>query len=192
MTWLKKLSAIALILCLTGCAGVDIGGLITATWDAIGQSHPTPPVVPPPVQPPPDEPVPPKPPTDPGDAQIGGSLILFDLPQTAVDMYQAGFPCREGVCLYALGQVANGWPIPAQSDELALMATYYDRIGLWYEDKVRLHSGLLKNNPSLTVTILANDAKDRFGCRIGPATMERLKEFGDRVQMGYFVSESEY
>ncbi len=77
------------------------------------------------------DPVPdPVPDPDPGHEE---SLVLLDLPQTAVKMFQAGFPGREGVLLYALGQVANGWPIPGQSEELITIASFYDHIVVWYE-----------------------------------------------------------
>jgi len=133
-----------------------------------------------------------------------GAMVLFDLPQTAIDMFKAGFPGREGVLLYALGQVANGWPIPGESEELALINEYYDppedgkphlhrwELMRWHDKQLGEVIKKLRGNPGLTVTIIANDVKDRFGCRIGPPVYERLKDFGDRVQMGYFVPESEY
>lgn len=130
-----------------------------------------------------------EPPTPP---PVVETLTLFDLPQTAVDMFQAGFPGRDGVLLYALGQVANDWPIPGQSHELILIASYYDKIGLWYEARINEIKTKLNQNPGLSVIIIGNDQINRFGCRIGPATAERLKEFGDRVQMGTIVPESEY
>lgn len=146
-----------------------------------------------PVKPIPET-IPPKPETKPPkpDPIPLKEMVLFDLPQTAIDMFKQGFPGREGVLLYALGQVANGWPIPGQSEELITIASFYDQINVWYEAKVVRAYDDLKSNPGLTLTIIANDQKDRFGCRIGPASFSRLKEFGDRVQMGQIVPESEY
>jgi hypothetical protein len=188
MNWLKKILTVSLVLALTSCAGVDL----QPYWDAFqawnetyNQPQPPAPVIPVPV------PDPPKPPEVPPPVPVEESRVLFDLPQTALEMGSL-WPCREGVCLYALAQVSNGWPIPGQSDELILIASFYPQIQEWYDFKISGIVEKLKLNPGLTVTILANDAKDRFGCRIGPATMGRLSAFGDRVQMGYFVPESEY
>jgi hypothetical protein len=111
-------------------------------------------------------------------------------------MNTAGFPGREGAVLYVLGQVANGWPVgqPASGDdpELVALETYYSQIQMWYDAKIVMAEAMLTKDPALTITIIANDLKDRFGCRIGPPTYSRLQQFGNRVQVGTVVPESEY
>jgi len=150
------------------------------------------PVVPPAPVPSPT-PVPPTPvPTPAPGPVVTTTLTLFDLPQTAIAMNVAGFPGREGVVLYALGQMANGWPIPGQSAELIAIDAYYNQIQAWYDAQVTAVESRLKADPGLTVTIIGNDAKDRFGCRIGPPTAARLQGFGSRIQTGIIIPESSY
>lgn len=124
------------------------------------------------------------------------STVLFDLGPcetcTWREMQKAGFPCREGVCLYALGQVARGWPIPGQSEELITIDKYYGQIQSWYESRVNGARISLANNKALTITIIANDAVDRFGFRLGPPTYDLFKDFGGRVTLGTIVPESAY
>jgi hypothetical protein len=42
------------------------------------------------------------------------------------------------------------------------------------------------------LTAITNDARDRCGFRLGPAIVERLQEYGDRVQLGDVVPVSAY
>ncbi len=147
-----------------------------------------PPVTPTPVDPP--APAPPPTPVTPPPTIF--SLALFDLSTAWKDMQQAGFPCREGVCLYALGQVARGYPIPGQSEELILIDTYYGQIKTWYEGKVNGGRAQLTANPSLTLTVCTNDAKDRFGFRLCPPTLDLFQDFGGRAVLGIITPESSY
>lgn len=124
-------------------------------------------------------------------------VIMFDLPVTAVELNSLGFPGYEGEILYCLGQVVKGWPIPDDPGHPGLQAFARDpelrrRLEVWYDQKVTKVENNLLSNENLTVKILENDAKDRFGFRIGPPTMDRLSAFGSRVEIGYYVPENEY
>lgn len=194
---MKKILGILLVgLMLSGCQLVDFA---LYAIDRFGEStinvpekppDPPPVVIPPPVTPPPVIPPPVVPPP------ITSNLALFDLGPcetcTWREMQKAGFPCREGVCLYALGQVARGYPIPVQSEELAAIDQHYDRIRVWYEGKVSEGKARLVADPGLSLTICTNDAVDRFGCRLCPPTLELFQSFGDRVTLGDITPESSY
>jgi hypothetical protein len=131
-------------------------------------------------------------PVVPAPTPVPTGLVLFDLATVPAELNAAGFPGRGGVVLYALGQVARGWPIPLQSEELIAINGYYGQIRAWYEAKVNAIKDKLRANPGLSVIAITNDQVDRFGCRLGPPTMELLSEFGNRVQPGNIVQESEY
>ncbi len=170
-----------------------LGGKILSTGQTVAIPPEKPPekspvIVPPVVTLPPSPAVP---------IPTTSNLALFDLgpgpdPGAWMLMQQAGFPCRENVCLYALGQVARGYPIPGQSEELAAIDAYYQQIQTWYGNKVNEGRAKLTANPSLTLIICTNDAKDRFGFRLCPPTLELFADFGGRVTLGTITPESEY
>jgi hypothetical protein len=120
------------------------------------------------------------------------SMVLFDLAETWKDMQKAGFPGREGVLLYALGQVAMGYPIPIQSEELDLIDDYYPQILEWYYTKVNETKTQLDQRPDLTMEVIANDQENRFGFRLGPPTLELFAAYGSKVTMGYIFPEEQY
>ncbi len=179
---------------LAGLADKLITGMTTVVAPAKPPEKPPeqPPAVPviPPDKPPVVPPTPPPPVTQ--------TAVLFDLGpgpnpgKTWMLMQEAGFPCRENVCLYALGQVARGYPIPGQSEELVAIDAYYAQIKTWYEGKVNAGRAQLTANPSLAMTICANDSRDRFGFRLCPPTLDLFTDFGGRVSLGTIAPESEY
>lgn len=142
-------------------------------------------------------PLPEVPPKPLDDAQIGGPLILFDLPQVAVDLNNLGFPGYEGEILYCLACIVRGDDIPNDPDHAGVQAFYQnirlqDELSKWYVKKISDAKNALTADKSLTLKIIENDQRDRFGCRIGPRTFERFAEFGNRVTLGQIVPESEY
>lgn len=176
-----------------------LGGKVISAGQAVvippaPKPTPTPTPTPTPIPvPTPAPPIPPSPPVPaPTPPPIPSSAVLFDLTTAWQDMQAAGFPCREGVCLYALGQTAMGYPIPTQSDELTLINTYYARIRAWYEGKVSESRARMSANPGLSMTVCTNDARDRFGFRICPPTLSLLQEFGSRVTLGDIFPENAY
>ena len=121
------------------------------------------------------------------------SLNMESLPER---MRQAGFEGSDNALYYALAHVYNLGPdreMPTEGDE-SLMALNQrrDEIYKWFEAEMVKVENLLKTNPRATLTAITNDARDRCGFRLGPAIVERLAEFGDRVQLGDIVPDSEY
>ena len=111
-------------------------------------------------------------------------------------MRKAGFQGSDNALYYALAHVYNYGPgaeMPEEeTGELTVLNTQRDAIYNWFDGEVAKVKDILKKNPQVTVTAITNDGRDRCGFRLGPAIMERLKEFGNRVQMGTILPDSEY
>jgi len=175
---IKKKGVEAILNVLKDKAVLSVLNGIIAQWFKDNQSIPVPgpPPTPPPIPPPP----------------VSTSITLFDLGDVWKVMQKEGFPGREGVLLYALGQVARGYKIPIQSEELELIDSYYSRIKTWYDTQVNEAKGKLEKDQGLPLVVIDNDAKDRFGFRLGPPTYELLQGFGDRVTLGIIFPEDQY
>jgi hypothetical protein len=121
------------------------------------------------------------------------SLNMETLPER---MRQAGFEGSDNALYYALAHVYNLGPdreMPTEGDEsLMALNQQRDEIYKWFEAEMVKVENLLKTNPRATLTAITNDARDRCGFRLGPAIVERLSGFGDRVRLGDIVPDSEY
>lgn len=62
----------------------------------------------------------------------------------------------------------------------------------WFDAEVLKVLAMMKSNPALTLVAISNDGKDRCGFRLGPAILERLKEFAGRIQLGEVLSPDKY
>lgn len=144
-----------------------------------------------PVNPPIDPPVI-HPPTDPGHFEHIAVADLFFIPER---MRLATFEGSDNALWYALAYVALFGPGEMPDDgagSLVELSRRSPEIERWWDgevDKVRLQ---MLANPMATATAIFNDGPDRCGFRLGPTIVERLREFGDRVQLGEIVPESEY
>lgn len=111
-------------------------------------------------------------------------------------MRKAGFQGSDNALYYTLAHVYNFGPGAEMPDdetgELTVLNTQRDAIYNWFDGEVAKVGNILKKNPQATVTAITNDGRDRLGFRLGPAIMERLKEYGNRVQLGEILPESSY
>jgi hypothetical protein len=125
-----------------------------------------------------------------------GESLSLNLESIPEKMRQAGFEGSDNALYYALAHVYNVGPdreMPTEGDEsLARLNTRREEIYKWFDGEITKVQNFLKTHPRATVTAVTNDARDRCGFRLGPAIVERLAEFGDRVQLGDIVPVSEY
>ncbi|MBI5585260.1 MAG: hypothetical protein HY892_15720 [Deltaproteobacteria bacterium] len=125
-----------------------------------------------------------------------GETLTLNMDTIPERMRQAGFEGSDNALYYALAHVYNLGPdrdMPTEGDEsLMALNKQRDEIYNWFDAEMNKVSNILKTNPRATLTAITNDARDRCGFRLGPAIVERLQEFGDRVQLGDIVPDSEY
>ena len=125
-----------------------------------------------------------------------GEKLELDMNTIPDRMRQAGFQGSDNALYYALAHVYNFGPDREMPDDgagsLALLNTQREAIYNWFDGEVAKVRNILKRNPQATVTAITNDGRDRCGFRLGPAITEKLKEFGDRVQLGTILPDSEY
>ena len=126
----------------------------------------------------------------------GGENLELNMDTIPDRMRKAGFEGSDNALYYALAHVYNYGPGTEMPDDdagsLSVLNTQRDAIYNWFDGEVAKAEKMLKSNPQATLTAITNDGKDRCGFRLGPAIMERLKEFGGRVQLGTVLPESEY
>jgi hypothetical protein len=125
-----------------------------------------------------------------------GETLTLNMDSIPERMRQAGFEGSDNALYYALAHVYNLGPereMPTEGDE-SLMALNKQRNGIykWFDAEMMKVQNILRTNPRATLTAITNDARDRCGFRLGPAIVERLQEFGDRVRLGDIVPDSEY
>lgn len=129
-------------------------------------------------------------------SSAAGKKLALDLDKIPDRMRQAGFQGSDNALYYALAHVYNFGPEREMPDDgagsLATLNTQREAIYNWFDGEVSKVREILKKNPQATLTTITNDGRDRCGFRLGPAIAERLKEFGDRVQLGTLLPESEY
>ncbi|MEW6187632.1 MAG: hypothetical protein AB1585_18025 [Thermodesulfobacteriota bacterium] len=120
-------------------------------------------------------------------------LNLDTLPD---QMRKAGFQGSDNALYYALAHVYHYGPEAEMPDDgagsLSVLNTQREAIYKWFDGELSKAAEILKKNPQTTLTAITNDGRDRCGFRLGPAIMEKLKEFGGRVQLGTVVPESDY
>lgn len=123
-----------------------------------------------------------------------GNTITLDLDTLPSSMRKAGFDGRDNALYYAMANIYNRGPGPELSvkegdTELATLNNQRDAIYKWFDAEVMKVKSTMMTYPAMTVIAITNDGPDRLGCRLGPAIMDRLKEFGSRVQLGNVLPE---
>jgi hypothetical protein len=125
-----------------------------------------------------------------------GEKLELDMNTIPDRMREAGFQGSDNALYYALAHVYNIGPGKEMPDDgagsLAVLNTQRDAIYNWFDGEVAKVKNILKTNPRATLTAITNDGRDRCGFRLGPAIVDRLKEFGNRVQLGTILPDSEY
>jgi hypothetical protein len=125
-----------------------------------------------------------------------GEKLELDMNTIPDRMRQAGFQGSDNALYYALAHVYNFGPEREMPDDghgtLATLNTQREAIYNWFDGEIAKVRDILETNPQATVTAITNDGRDKLGFRLGPAIMEKLREFGDRVQMGIVFPESAY
>ncbi len=125
-----------------------------------------------------------------------GENLELDMNTIPDRMRAAGFQGSDNALYYALAHVYNNGPGAEMPDDgagsLATLNTQRDAIYNWFDGEVAKVKNILKTNPQATLTAITNDGRDRCGFRLGPAIVDRLKEFGNRVQLGTILPDSEY
>lgn len=179
----------------------SLGGKVISAGTAVVIPKPTPTPAPPAPTPVPDPIVPtpiptpvPFPVPTPTPTPVPSTLIIADLPQVATNMEKEGFLGREAVRLYGLmcAWAGRGWACPSEDNECLTIQSQEGQIKKWFDDYLNGIEGILKANPQLTGTVIANDAVDRFGFYIGPAILNSLNAYSSRLTLGIIVPESAY
>jgi hypothetical protein len=141
-------------------------------------------------------PVPPPTPTPtPRPIPVTTHIYIADMdliPQRMRD--EGGIVGRDGILWYGLACSCRGNRGWSNLDNAEIHAIYDQEaaIQVWYDKWMADIEYRFQNEPGLRGTVLLNDGKDRIGCTLGPAIMERLSKYSDRLEMGILVPESEY
>ncbi len=148
------------------------------------------PVSPPPVFP--TEPIVEPPPV----SQEVKDYIVEDMETVPERLRASGFQGSDNALYYALAFVAAFGPGGSMPDDgagsLAVLNSQQAEIEKWFDGEINKAGDFLKANPQSTATAIKNDGRDRCGFRLGPAILDRLKDFEGRVQIGSIVPDSEY
>ena len=125
-----------------------------------------------------------------------GEKLELDMNTIPDQMRKAGFQGSDNALYYALAHVYNIGPGQKMPDNeggsLAILNTQRDAIYNWFDGEVAKVKNILQKNPRATVTTITNDGRDKCGFRLGPAIMAKLKGFGNRVQLGAILPDTEY
>ena len=124
-------------------------------------------------------------------AQCGFILDLDKLPEM---MRQNGVVGRDGIIYYGCSVAwagRRGWS-SLENPEIRAIYDQRERIFNVMESYMLNVERRFRANPGLQGVAVINDGRDKMGCDLAPTIKERLKEFGDRIQTGNFVPESEY
>lgn len=129
---------------------------------------------------------PPVPPPLAGALEGATELIVWDGNTIADEMRAAGFQGRDTLMWYGLANSYTGidWDLSNADQEVLLMYNRRHEIQNWFGELVNRFRITLQDNPTWTATAIVNDGHDRCGFRIGPAIVDALSEFGDRVRLG--------
>jgi len=150
---------------------------------------PLPPLPPSPVEP---GPIPLPPPANPLPLT---EIVVADLNTIPERMRQVGFQGSDNALYYALAYVAAYGPGNMPDDgagSLVELSRRSPEIEIWWWDEVDKVIDRMRYNSNLTAKIIEHDGRDRCGFRLGPPTLQRFQEFGDRVQPGHWVSPEDY
>jgi len=126
------------------------------------------------------------------------NIVVADMNLIPDRMRKAGFGGRDGALYYALAIIYGGGDscAPPSDGETAVLFQRRDEIYKWWDDELEKVAKQLRANINLTAKIIENDGKptgaERLGCRLVRPTMERLAEFGDRIQAGDVFPEEGY
>ncbi len=178
----KKFLSFLFLAFLAGCAGLtvqDVNNLVDIYTDITNKPTPIPPPTPPPTPTPPPDP----PPISTG---VGQELVVWDGNTIAQHMNDAGFIGRDTAVWYALFQGYAGlpWNLEGADQEVLTLYAQRDEIVTWWNGEIDKIISQLRANPTWTAVVLKNDGYDKGGFRLGPPTLEKLTEFGDRISMG--------
>jgi hypothetical protein len=133
------------------------------------------------------DPIPPTPPDPvPDPIPVVKHIIIADMDLIPERMRHQGWAGSNNELWYALCHTYAGreWFDPYNNPISTALYTDRDRIYQWWDAYVLDIAGQMRANPGLTATVIVNDKNDAGGLYLGPPTMEKLREFGDRVVMG--------
>ena len=154
------------------------------------------PVTPVPTPTPYPAPVPPVPPIASSVFSREGNTLTLDLNTLPGSMRAAGFNGSDNALFYVIAHIYAYGPgkhfVPhAELDPLNNDATRTAMFN-WFDGEVLKVAAFMRSNLTAEVMAISNDGRDRCGFRLGPAIMERLKEFGNRVTLGKILPPEEY
>ena len=123
-----------------------------------------------------------------------GNTITLDLDTLPRTMRSAGFNGRDNALYYAMSNIYRRGPGPELSvkegdTELQNLSNQREAIYKWFDAEVMKVKSTMMTYPLTTLIAITNDGPDRLGCRLGPAIVDRLKEFGGRVTLGHVLPE---
>jgi len=179
----------------------EIMDKIPTTPEPVPTPTPTPTPTPVPVPPTPEPiPVPIPPIPVPPVASIvftqSGNTIMLDMNTLPGSMGRAGFSASDNALYYAMAHVyafGPGRVMPDDSEgSLVGLNQVRQQIFDWFDKEVLNVRSMMIANQSLNLVAIVNDGRDRCGFRLGPAILERLNEFGSRIQLGHVLSPDEY
>jgi hypothetical protein len=170
---------------------IDLAIKVQANQSA---SIPTP-IPPAPTPLPTPAPVPqPEPVPVPAPATVAVQLTVADMNTIPARMNAAGFACRPTLCWYALAQSFSGldWDLSvaqkAGDTETLNLATRQSEIVAWWGKYLDTIKATLKSNPLAHAVVIVNDNKDSCGFRLGPATMDYLKDYSSQIELGTVIT----
>jgi len=121
-----------------------------------------------------------------------GNVLTLDMGNVPSAMSKIGIPGSENALWYALAHVYAYGPGKEMVSELAEQNPHRQKIFDWFDGEVMKVNAMMLANPALTLVTITNDGKDRCGFRLGPAIMDRLRGFGNRVTLGKVMSPDDY
>lgn len=157
---------------------------------------PVPTPYPAPVPNPTPTPSPTPPPTVSSVFSVQGNVITLDLNTLPGSMRAVGFDGSDNALWYTMAYVYYYGSSPTMPDDeagsLAVLNTKREAILKWFDAEVLKVASMLRANSNLNLIAITNDGKDRCGFRLGPPILERLKEFGGRIQLGQILPPEQY
>jgi hypothetical protein len=137
------------------------------------------------------DPEPPDPPNPPEPEPFDVHYTICDLETITGRMRAAGFNHdNDNALWFALSHVYALGPEKVMPDDIvgSLIPInnleWRTKLYNWFDGEVMKIHALMKANSKATATAIVNDGPERCGFRLGPPIMNRLAEFGERVQKG--------
>lgn len=122
-----------------------------------------------------------------------GNVLTLDMNTLPASMRKAGFAGRDNALYYAMSNIYRNpdiaLPIKPGDGELARLEGQRKQIYDWFDTEVMKVWATLAAEPATTLIAITNDAYDRLGCRLGPAIVSKLEQFGSRVRLGEVLPE---